>query len=359
MQADAQRQLYMSSESEGEGEMPEDCIRRVGGPPAVHRERPFDPARHLLMDASSCSEDEASTPMPQQSRDLSACSSTGRGKHTNRGHKLAHADQARKFKHAVTSTALSGACESGCTFGCEGRVLRNEMLECIEESYGAVEWVSAAQIKQNGRQNSVAYGKEQTADDGCVGRWTATVKAHASGDCWAGLFDSFVTFNSSGQPLVSYSVGSKQTCGSFARHAYGIPESTWLQGLADAKKQPGGAVIARRQRFVGHATKGLDQLEGITSTSEAIGWWKDLMLEWDKLPNESPPVIKHPAYVAEALYKEIYLAEMEMDSMVPPLRQKDGKAPGSWLRARNAALVQFSLDECAHAAPDAAPPWRP
>ena len=116
--------------------------------------------------------------------------------------------------------------------------------------------------------------------------------------------------------------------------------------MANAKKQAGGAVIARQQKFAdGCSMSRTERQGGVTSTSEAIGWWKDLMHEWDKLPNESPPVIKCTPYVAEALYAQVYVPEMELYGLAPPLKQSDGKAPGSWLRARDAALVQFSVDE--------------
>ena len=71
---------------------------------------------------------------------------------------------------------------------------------------------------------------------------------------------------------------------------------TWLQGMADARRQAGGAVIARMQKHAAHTTVGVDQMANISSTSEAVEWWKDLMLEWDKLPNETSPTIKHPPY---------------------------------------------------------------
>ena len=69
------------------------------------------------------------------------------------------------------------------------------------------------------------------------------------------------------------------------------------------------------------------------------------MLEWDKLPNETPPTIKHPLFVGEALYRDVYLPEMELYSLAPPLKQADNKAPGSWFRARTAALKLLSLEE--------------
>jgi len=149
------------------------------------------------------------------------------------------------------------------------------------------------------------------------------VSIYLSGDEWAALFDSFVTFNNSGTAVETYKAAGHQACSEFARRVYGVPKGTWLQGMADARRQPGGAVIARMQKRVAHTAVGVDQMDNVSSTSEAIEWWKDLMLEWDKLPNESPPTIKYPPYVGEALYKEVYLPEMLIYSLAPPLKQKD------------------------------------
>ena len=171
------------------------------------------------------------------------------------------------------------------------------------------------------------------------------VSIYLSGDEWAALFDSFVTFNNSGTAVETYKAAGHQACSEFARRVYGVPKGTWLQGMADARRQPGGAVIARMQKRVAHTAVGVDQMDNVSSTSEAIEWWKDLMLEWDKLPNESPPTIKFPPYVGEALYKEVYLPEMLIYSLAPPLKQKDDRAPGSWFRARQAAVNLYSLEE--------------
>lgn len=168
--------------------------------------------------------------------------------------------------------------------------------------------------------------------------------SRASGDRWARLCDGFVSFDANGLPVVVFTAGGHRVCDTFARNAYGVPEATWLGLMADARRKAGGATIAREQRFAHEATAGIDRVGGTTSTAEAISWWKDLMIEWDMLPNESPPVIKYPSYVAEALYKDVYLPEMQMYSLAPPLQQVDGKAPGSWLKARANALVQLSLD---------------
>ena len=140
-----------------------------------------------------------------------------------------------------------------------------------------------------------------------------------------------------------YKAAGHQTCSEFTRRVYGIPRGTWLQGMADARRQPGGAVIARMQKRAAHTTVGVDQMANITSTSEAGEWWKDLMLEWDKLPNETPPTIKHPPFVGEALYRDVYLPEMELYSLAPPLKQADNKAPGSWFRARTGSWQTLTL----------------
>ena len=142
-----------------------------------------------------------------------------------------------------------------------------------------------------------------------------------------------------------YKAAGHQTCSEFTRRVYVIPRGTWLQGMADARRQAGGAVIARMQKHAAHTTVGVDQMANISSTSEAVEWWKDLMLEWDKLPNETPPTIKHPPFVGEALYRDVYWPEMELYSLAPPLKQADNKAPGSWFRARTAALKLLSLEE--------------
>ena len=64
-----------------------------------------------------------------------------------------------------------------------------------------------------------------------------------SGDLWAALFDSFVTFNSSGTAVEMYKAAGHQTCSEFTRRVYGIPRGTWLQGMADARRRR-----RRRQR---------------------------------------------------------------------------------------------------------------
>ena len=171
------------------------------------------------------------------------------------------------------------------------------------------------------------------------------MKSHATRDNWAALFDSFVSFKPEGDTVDNFCAAGHITCACFTRRVFGIPESTGLQGMADARRQPGGAVISRQLSSASSSEPGAVLLADITSTSEAIDWWVDLMREWEIMPNESPPVIKHPPYVAEALYAKVYTPEILLYGTCQPLRQKDGKAPGSWFRARDAAVERRSLQE--------------
>ena len=196
------------------------------------------------------------------------------------------------------------------------------------------------------RQTDVAYGKETSRIDGETGQWSTSVKAKETGERWAALFDSFVTFLDVFEPpVVVLRSAGRRTCPEFTRRVHGIPEGTWLQGIADARRKPGGATLTRALASTNQSRSGVSRVADVTATSEAVEWWKDLMREWDKIPNESPPVVKHPAYVAEILYDRVYYPEMILYGTCHPLSQKDKKAPGSWFRARVEAVKQLSLHE--------------
>ena len=334
----------MSSAEESDDEPPACCFFQAADPPQASELLAYNPDHHFDMPLEE--EAEEAPAAHNATHDWSAVSNTSRGGYSRDGaaKRGSHADQAHGFWETVSSTALAGACKPGCAVDCTGRVSRNEMLTCIAASYGTVTFTSDEQLKIEKRRPGNSYGKN-IQHDGEAGRWMCTTKSRETGDGWAQLFDSFVAFLPDGSAATTYRVAGHQTCANFTRCAYGIPETTWLHGLAAARRQPGGAVIARQQSYAGQSTAGVDRQETVSSTSEAIGWWVDLFAEWDKLPNESPPVIKYPPYVGEALYSEVYVPEMELYSMAPPLKQNDGKAPGSWFRAREAAVLEFSLTE--------------
>ena len=203
--------------------------------------------------------------------------------------------------------------------------------------------VPCAQVEK--RRGHIAYGPDTLLENGESGRWQTTVKSSETCDRWASLFDSFVTFRAHGTPLTVFRAAGHQTCAEFTRCVYGIPQGTWLKGMADARKQPGGAAIARETVAAAYEAVGVGRMQQETSTSECVSWWKDLIREWDMIPNETPPVIKFPPYVGETLYEKVYKPEALLYHSLPPLQQKDGKVPGSWFRCRDAAVVELSLDE--------------
>jgi len=294
--------------------------------------------------SSSDEDDVSNSPAPHAVHlDGSQHNSTGRGRYSRdaASKRGSHADQGRACWEKVQSSVLAGACEDSCALGCQNQLGRNDLFLCVEQSYGTIAWVSEASLKVSHRKKDLAYGA-RVEHEGEAGHWTATKRSRATGDAWAALFDSFVTFRADGQVVEVFRVAGHQACANFTRNAYGIPLSTWLQGMADARKFPGGAVSSRAERS---ASKSTGAVQMVTSKSEAVDWWKDIMREWDILPNESPPVIKYPPYVGEELYKSVYVPEMELHSVAPPLKQLDGKAPGSWFRARDEAALLLSLEQ--------------
>ena len=94
-------------------------------------------------------------------------------------------------------------------------------------------------------------------------------------------------------------------CGSFARAAYGIPESTWLKLTALANK--GRAHLERAEGMAEFQSLARAELQQ-TSTNEAVQWWRQQLRMWEPMPNES--CIKHPRLVWELLYKDVYVPEI-------------------------------------------------
>ena len=146
--------LMLSSSDESDGDFPASCIQQLGA-------SRIDPGRNgLPLD----SDDEVET--PARVPDWNRSNTTGRGRHSRDGAatKLTHADQAHAAWEAVQSTALAGACDTSCPFGCEDRLQRNEMFLCVESSYGTIAWVSDAALRVSKRQPTISYGKEGVRD---------------------------------------------------------------------------------------------------------------------------------------------------------------------------------------------------
>ena len=128
---------------------------------------------------------------------------------------------------------------------------------------------------------------------------------------------------------------------------YGIPEGTWLAYNAAAAKGPGHLQMESETAECVLADGRERRAEVTSAKSECVSWWVDFLIECcDFMPNESPPVIKHPLRIVwESMYKVSYLEEARTYFECPPLQQKDGKAPGSWFTCRTEALVVLSLEE--------------
>lgn len=94
--------------------------------------------------------DDGSDDEEQRQRPWSELNKTRRGSYdrsTERRKKVSHAEQAHECFEAVRATALIGKCSSGCIFDCAGTLSRNEMMQCVEHSYGAISWISDEALK--------------------------------------------------------------------------------------------------------------------------------------------------------------------------------------------------------------------
>ena len=110
--------------------------------------RPF--CTHLSDDGSDDDEEQRRRPWHE-------INTTRRGSYdwsTDRGKKVSHAVQAHESLEAVRATALAGTCSSGCMFDCTGTLSRNEMLQCVEHSYGITSWISDATLQVHARKCS-------------------------------------------------------------------------------------------------------------------------------------------------------------------------------------------------------------
>ena len=203
--------MATTSSDESELEFAPECVKTFGAADAQRLQ--FDPARHAVFSDGDFSDGDfsgaeaagtAAQPAP------AVVNATGQGSYSREdaAKKRTHADQARAAFWRVQSSALAGACESTCTLGCENRVTRDELFSCIEASYGMISWISAADLKVSKRKPSLSYGKD-VEHEGESGRWVTTKKARETGDEWADLFDSFVTFNATGKARTAFSVAGE------------------------------------------------------------------------------------------------------------------------------------------------------
>ena len=104
--------------------------------------RPGPSCTHLSDDGSD--DEQRQRPGWQE---LNTTRRGGYDRSTDRRKKVSHAEQAHECFEAVRATALAGKCSSGCIFDCAGTLSRNEMMQCVEHSYGATSWISDEALK--------------------------------------------------------------------------------------------------------------------------------------------------------------------------------------------------------------------
>eukprot|EP00965_Chrysotila_dentata_P053830 1785808-Pleurochrysis_carterae.AAC.4 len=138
----------------------------------------------------------------------------------------------------------------------------------------------------------------------------------------------------------SFKTASRQTCGEYARGAYGITEYTWKYNLSLLRKGPGVLKQASTLKDCKAAGRAARAHEAVTTTSEAIKWWSTMLSMWDAVRNYvrfSPELIEH------TILLQLYVAEISRWGTWPPLKLKNGSAPGSWFDARREVLRRLSV----------------
>ena len=268
--------------------------------------------------------DNVATPPPNRSAPTPGSTAGSRQGSYDRqqegvGVRLSSLAQARRHRSRIQETALAGACTAKCAVkqACPNLLTRNDLLRCHEISYGVE--------VQQGRAKTLVL----SVDD--------SKRSHA----WRQLFLSFCTWHADEKkPAFAYTVAGHAVCGSFARAAYGIPESTWLKLTALANK--GRAHLERAEGMAEFQSLARAELQQ-TSTNEAVQWWRQQLRMWEPMPNES--CIKHPRLVWELLHKDVYAPEIGLWWTCPALTAANGKAPGSWFAARKKALTELSIED--------------
>lgn len=126
---------------------------------------------------------------------------------------------------------------------------------------------------------------------------------------WRRLVDSWVTFSPDGTSTEEYRIGSYRACREAAREAYGMQPSRLSAMLRVAKGTPGGLESQQALRSWDASVASARAAEKVTSKSEAVTWWLDILELWDHMPAEF--TIVHPRLVWSELYSKIYLREIE------------------------------------------------
>ena len=119
------------SDSESEYEFPENAFCSPTDEVAASR-CSFNTKQHFVID------DVDSEPEECRSTITPEVSFSGRGHHSRERtvKRESHADQARRYYLRIKDTCLAGGCRPDCASDCENILGRNQMLECLEISYG-------------------------------------------------------------------------------------------------------------------------------------------------------------------------------------------------------------------------------
>ena len=301
---------------------------------------PLDSNVLALLDASSGDEHEGLAPHHTPGSRKSAMRDQ-RGSYDRSGanKRVHHADQAHIHWTRIDQFCLSNCCAATCMNGqeCLNDWSKNDLFCAHEHAYGVLSWASSS----DSRSASLSYGRKTLhPSTNASGMWCTGKKEHQTMTHWRQTFQQFVH----GTELI-YSLDGKRLCAGAMRAVMGMPEATWNKLHAEALQGFRGVEIAEAEREAKREAKADGLSECYTSFSEAVVFWMDQLQEWELIPNEIPPVIKHPIYVVEDVYSNFYIPEMKMFSLAPPLLQRDGKCPSGFYRARTDAVRQLSVKQ--------------
>ena len=146
--------LVLAMSDHDEWEPPDDCVYEAR---AANR-HVYDAELHGNLDTEDFELPQMGSAGP--SRELSSrppVYATQQGKYSREtsSKRLAHADQAAIYLERINAHALAGVCSHDCPHACAQRLSRNEMMGCIESSYGTIKWISSAALKVSAAPSSV------------------------------------------------------------------------------------------------------------------------------------------------------------------------------------------------------------
>eukprot|EP00965_Chrysotila_dentata_P169845 5606634-Pleurochrysis_carterae.AAC.1 len=113
---------------------------------------------------------------------------------------------------------------------------------------------------------------------------------------------TFTVYDDSNVARFACTAASRVVCEDFARvaYGYGISQFAWNTNMAFLRSGSNAlAAAAEAKRWQKSARQAMAR-EKMTSQSEAVAWWMQILPLWDAIPNEF--IIKHPRLVWDRLY---------------------------------------------------------